>query len=269
MYKQAVKRSFARAASTYSRCSFVQREVGRMLISSVHELLTDGGVQWLLELGCGHGGTTALLLEGLTPSTVVLSDLSHEMLREARRHLLERYAVPGTSFSFINADMEQISRIFPKGMFDLVFSNSALHWALDFHGTVKGAASLLRPGGLLACTVFTRGTLVELSNILQETIGIPAMANGFLSSEEINTALLASFEPARHSTLSLIRVYGDVWSLLKGLKRAGVTPDTRGASRVHRLFRRDIARLDGLFQARYSGVVVRYEVVLFVGVRRS
>jgi len=95
--------------------------------------------QRVVDLGCGAGNVTRLLVERYPEAKLTGVDNSPEMLARARG------ALP--SVSFVEAD---IARFEPEAPLDLVFSNAALHW-LDEHATLfPRICSWLAPGGVLA-----------------------------------------------------------------------------------------------------------------------
>jgi trans-aconitate 2-methyltransferase len=103
--------------------------------------LTAG--QTVLDVGCGTGKNTAELLERLPRGRVIASDLSENMLRAARDHLLPRFA---GRISFVLADMQAIPL---REAVNGVFSTAAFHWVPDHDKLFAGLHGALRPGGWL------------------------------------------------------------------------------------------------------------------------
>jgi SAM-dependent methyltransferase len=92
----------------------------------------------VLEVGCGTGQLTrSLLARGLAVDAI---DASANMIRVARE------TVDG-AVRFHVGRFEEVD--LPAGTFDAVFSASAFHWVDPAVGWAR-AATLLRPGGLLA-----------------------------------------------------------------------------------------------------------------------
>ncbi|MGZ3438194.1 MAG: methyltransferase domain-containing protein [Polyangia bacterium] len=96
----------------------------------------------VVDLGCGPGRFTLQLAARLPQSKVIGIDSSPSMLSAA---------TPGGGVDFVEGTIEAFADGgVVDGDFDLVFSNSALHWVPD-HVTLVGKLwARLRPGGQLA-----------------------------------------------------------------------------------------------------------------------
>jgi len=90
----------------------------------------------VLDLGCGTGNLTVELSKLLLDSEVLGIDNSKEMLEKAPTCKGVRY------------EMKAIKNI--SGSWDLIFSNSALHWIDDHYSLLSKLFSMLNPGGQLA-----------------------------------------------------------------------------------------------------------------------
>jgi trans-aconitate 2-methyltransferase len=95
----------------------------------------------VIDLGCGTGEITEELVHRLPGSSVVGIDSSKEMLLRAK--VRER---PGLRFKLCSID-----RI--EGEWDLIFSNSALHWMDNHNDLVTKLFSRLKIGGQLVVQV--------------------------------------------------------------------------------------------------------------------
>lgn len=93
----------------------------------------------VMDVGCGPGNSTRLLVSRWPQAEVVGIDSSPEMVDRARA------AVPGASF--IEADAR--FRRWPRTV-DVVFSNATLHWVDDHPSVLEHLVSWLAPGGVLA-----------------------------------------------------------------------------------------------------------------------
>ncbi|MGE0814984.1 MAG: methyltransferase domain-containing protein [Vicinamibacterales bacterium] len=98
-----------------------------------------GGPATIVDLGCGTGSVTALLMARWPDASVTGIDSSAEMLARAAA------ALPGGQW--IEAPVDGWTA--PNGA-DLVFSNAALHWLPDHPTLFPHLARQVRSGGLLA-----------------------------------------------------------------------------------------------------------------------
>lgn len=95
----------------------------------------------VIDLGCGTGEITEKLVNKLPGSSVVGIDSSREMLQMAK--IRER---PGLRFKLCSIDGI-------KGQWDLIFSNSALHWIDNHYDLVARLFSKVKIGGQLVVQV--------------------------------------------------------------------------------------------------------------------
>lgn len=144
----------------YDRTSQTQHKQGIKLID-------DTDFSWLsgrrvLDVGCGNGRTTIEMWDENRDMIVSAIDLSEGQIKKAYenydKHLTALDAAHGSSdgarastyrgrINFRVEDAEQLSK---RERYDLVFSNSALHWARRPKRTYTALFRALRPGGELA-----------------------------------------------------------------------------------------------------------------------
>ena len=115
----------------------------------------------ILEIGCGNG---ALWMENMEciPSHVhiTLSDISEGMLRDARNSINdERF-----SFSCFNA--EKIP--FEDESFDVVYANHMLFYCENIDLVVNECRRVLKKGGKLICSTYSRLHMKEITELVQE-----------------------------------------------------------------------------------------------------
>ena len=93
----------------------------------------------VVDLGCGPGNSTELLVRRFPGAAVTGVDTSPDMLEAARRRL------PDCRFE--EADLATWR---PPEPVDLLFANASLQWVSDHALLVPRLLALLRPGGVLA-----------------------------------------------------------------------------------------------------------------------
>lgn len=93
----------------------------------------------MIDLGCGPGNSTELLVEHFSGATVRGLDSSSDMVEAARKRLP---AVP-----FDTADIGQWDE---PGPFDVIFANAVLQWLPDHATLLPSLVDKLAPGGSLA-----------------------------------------------------------------------------------------------------------------------
>jgi len=126
-------------AQDYAANSSAQYGWGRELMDK----LALRGDERILDIGCGDGKLTALLALRVPAGVVVGIDASAEMVALAS----ERWG-EGNRLMFRQMDAQEIrSAADLAGRFDVVFSNSALHWVSDPPAVLAGIHHSLRVGG--------------------------------------------------------------------------------------------------------------------------
>jgi trans-aconitate 2-methyltransferase len=93
----------------------------------------------VVDLGCGPGNSTELLVERYPDSGVVGLDSSPDMLRKARERL--------PKCEFIEAD---IATWTPDARTDLLFANAVIQWLPDHTAVLRRLVQALPEGGVLA-----------------------------------------------------------------------------------------------------------------------
>ena len=93
----------------------------------------------VVDLGCGPGNSTELLVERFPSAEVIGIDSSPDMLRQARRQL--------PRCTFAEGDL---SSWMPEEGTDLLFGNAVFHWVPDHPNVLARLLQSLPPGGVLA-----------------------------------------------------------------------------------------------------------------------
>ena len=96
-------------------------------------------VEYVADLGCGPGNSTALLDQRWPAARITGIDSSPAMIAEARS------ALPDCLF--VEADIRNWQ---PEQALDLIFANASLQWLPDHYELFPHLVSLLNPQGVLA-----------------------------------------------------------------------------------------------------------------------
>jgi trans-aconitate 2-methyltransferase len=93
----------------------------------------------VVDLGCGPGNSTELLIERYPQAEVIGLDSSPDMLTQARKRL--------PNCSFVRGD---IATWEPAGPTDLLFANAVIQWVPDHQAVLQRLLRALPAGGVLA-----------------------------------------------------------------------------------------------------------------------
>jgi len=134
-------------AADYAANSVVQQSWARELIAKLHLR----GDEHVLDVGCGDGKVTAEIARALPRGSITGVDASPQMIEFARK-TFPAETFPNLRFRVIDARKIKFGR-----QFDFFFSNAALHWVDDHQAILRGAASVLKPGGRLVVSCGGKG----------------------------------------------------------------------------------------------------------------
>lgn len=117
----------------------------------------------VLELGCGDG-TLWVKNKSRLPDqiSVILSDISEGMLRDARRAI----GAEDKRFSFLSFDCCRIP--FGKEEFDLVIADHVLFYCSELSKVCEEVCRVLRPGARFVCSTYGKEHMKEVSRLVQE-----------------------------------------------------------------------------------------------------
>ena len=159
------------------------------------------GDEALLDVGCGDGKITVEIAKALPNGRVVGVDSSPEMVKLAQS-TFPKEANANLSFELMDAKKLTFQR-----MFDIAFSNAALHWIVDQAAVLQGVQRSLKAGGRLLFQMAGRGNAKDVIDVLDELrLEMPwkeffedfAFPYAFLGTEEYRMLLKeAGFTPLR------------------------------------------------------------------------
>jgi len=131
------------------------------------------GDEHVLDVGCGDGGLTVELARRVSNGQVLGIDSSAAMIAHACE------AHPETDHPNLRFRQMDARSIDLPAMFDLVFSNAALHWVPDHRAFLQGAARALRAGGRLIVSCGGKGNANDVFKALRSEIRLPAWRTFF------------------------------------------------------------------------------------------
>ena len=150
--KKRVRACFNRAAATYDQHCSVQLEVAQHLLKLVP---AEHQYERVLDLGCGTGSCTQLLLQNRKIEDITLLDIADKLLRLAQQQL----DFPNTHY--VQADFDTMGDDL-QGPYDLIFSNMAMHWSIDLLALMQKLAGALKQKGIFVFSLPVEGTFIRL-----------------------------------------------------------------------------------------------------------
>lgn len=151
--KSIIRQSFSLAASSYDANASVQQTIASRLAS-----LIDCGcnAQNVLEIGCGTGFLTQILLSKLDTEKYYLNDISQTMLDSANAKI-------GNDTRIIPFCADAETSAWP--LVNIVASSSAIQWFTNSSTFVSKACQSLSKGGTLAFSTFGPNNYFEIREI--------------------------------------------------------------------------------------------------------
>ena len=246
--KQLIRQRFQRAAQSYDSQALTQQQTAEHLLDLLEEV---GGSRFeqVLEIGCGTGLLTRRLLARCSGiRELSLNDLVPDFA--ARISL----PAPGPSLVFLPGDIETLS--LPASC-DLIISASALHWIHDLDSLLARLSRHLKPGGMLAFSLYGPDNLQEIRSLSGKGLDYRSLA-------EVK-ALTARHVPVCRWAEERIRLaFASPQEVLRHLHRTGVNalervPWTRAE------LRRFCAEYSRLFSDASGGVRLTWHPLYLIG----
>jgi malonyl-ACP O-methyltransferase BioC len=247
-----LEKKFSRAADTYLDIALVQKEAARRVCEYFPVQFHPKRV---LEIGCGPGVLTGLLLQRFQEAELESLDLSKRMLDQLSSELASpRLELTQVDFLDFN----------PLGTYDLVVSSSSIHWVPDILAAFKKVYSLLEPNSPFVFSLMIEGTLAELRQLRAMITPDKEVYPHFHSAYEVLAMLEeAGFDVKTSEDRRYIEVHPDTRQLFESLKNRGVTASNEKSTQ---LSREELVRLIKEYDSRFQtengeGVKASYEVL--------
>ncbi|TBV82824.1 MAG: methyltransferase [Desulfobulbaceae bacterium] len=251
-----LRRRFNRAATTYDQYADIQLQALELLIARLQPIDEPA---MTLELGCGTGNYTRLLLAHFPRTRLLSLDFSEAMLVQAREKINESPRDYAARLALLCQDGESFLAA-KSARFDLITANATLQWFADLPRALALIRAGLQPGGQLLTTIFGRRSLAELEEGLQAVIGeqMHVAAMRFPDYPELAAMLTTVFAEVEISEHRLSRQFSGLSALLRHFRYTG----TGGAARAAGFTPRHYRELSRWFRDNYGGFQVSFQVLV-------
>ena len=182
----------------FTFAKFANNSFYRVQNARLVEMADIGSDQRIVDLACGNGGVTRLIvdrLRGARNSVVIGIDHSSEMLRQAMEELND---VRSNAVQFVQSKVEHLSDSVKESVDTVIFCN-AIHYVSDKQRVLAEISKTLKPGGKLAfntsffdgahppeTNLFARKWMLKASRTLRREYGLsPSRADKVESRRQL------------------------------------------------------------------------------------
>lgn len=147
--KKLVARNFSRSSKTYDKYAQVQKHMGKKLLTYI-----ENKPESILEIGCGTGYLSKILVDRYPNAKIDLCDISEEMLKLAEDRL-------GSKINrYICGDIEELDL---TRKYDLIISNATFQWFNNIEKTLEKLNKSLNKDAVILFSTFGNETYKELT----------------------------------------------------------------------------------------------------------
>lgn len=218
MGTKSIIANFNSAASSYQQLAATQKTISEKLISN---LSTDKEFRNIIDVGCGTGFLTELLLQKYPAAKILAVDISSAMVEILETRLKTKY-------SNLDTQVVDASTLKLPQKFDLLTCSSSLQWMMPLETTIKHWKEILVPDGNLLIATMLEGTLKELRELQKELfpkISNPVDLPTWETLDQVFTK--NSFKYLWKKEETLLESHPNASSFFSHLKALGVTSSNK------------------------------------------
>ncbi|MDI2111871.1 dethiobiotin synthase [Commensalibacter nepenthis] len=159
-YKQKIIKSFDMAVS-YEQSAHIQKIVAKRLAQFIKTLDMDCSQPLsILEIGCGTGLLTQLIIDFFPKAQLLITDISPYMIERVKKKYGNN---PNIQFKVMDGEAIDLEQ-----SFDLIVSSLAFQWFENLEHSLKTITTLLNPNGYLLCSTLAQQSFKEWRQIYAE-----------------------------------------------------------------------------------------------------
>jgi len=206
MNKELIIQRFSKASASYTEEATVQRQIAATMLSLLQQYIHPEAIKKILEIGCGTGLFTRLLLRWISPDEMLLNDICPNMSEQLKD-------ITNDQIRFEPGDAE--TSPFPSG-FNMIVSCSAIQWFKAPEAFFSRISPFLQNEGILAFTTFGKDNIREVTSLTAQGLA-------YLSLEDLKEKLSPHYNILHASEDKIIKPFSTPTEVLYHLKRTGVT----------------------------------------------
>ncbi|GKU77410.1 malonyl-ACP O-methyltransferase BioC [Paenibacillus sp. L3-i20] len=285
---RVIGQKFSRSAISYDAHAQVQRIMADQLTKSLVKWSSQALVETpaILEIGCGTGTLTQIVMNKWHEAKITAVDLASEMIKVAKERVLSTDNQCASTetldtvcvnqndraerVDFIQADIETWVVDAPTSSFDIIISSACFQWLSNPLGTLVHLHRLLKPNGLLLFTTFGPDTFCEMHyafNKAYRAYGLEPQRHGlsFLSLAQWEILLMQSgYSSVCYDRTIHVKKYASARDFLHCVKAMGASTSEAiplGGHNLRNLFTAMYKEYEDTFSTQ-GGVTATYDLLL-------
>jgi malonyl-CoA O-methyltransferase len=209
IFKKKIEHSFDRYADKYDNRTTLQKEIMLTLLNFLYQEISETNIKkksQLLDLGCGTGELSSILIKKLNFNKIHLLDLSSQMLNIAKKKINKKNVL------FDRNDFDSFYQFYD---YNMIVSNMALHWSANFLVFIERILNKMREN-----TIFIFSIPDNKSFSFLKKVKLEELINEFPEKEIILKKINEEFECKVYEKI----FYEETFSLLeffKNMKKIG------------------------------------------------
>lgn len=208
MNKELIKKRFSRKLDSYNANARIQKSMAEKLVNCVINAKSEQKKS-ILEIGCGTGFLTKLVVESINCEKYVALDI----VPECEKYIKEI----NSDITFIPKDIEEYLEG-AKEKFDLIISNASLQWIDNLPNFITKLVQKLAAGGILAFSTFGAENFREIYYVLGKTLP-------YLTKKELEEKL-SEYKPIIEDEVRIL-AFKTPKEVLKHIQNTGVNALTQ------------------------------------------
>jgi len=254
--KKTISDNFTRSVEKYDEFADLQKEVAKRLMEMIFEAQNGliRPLRKILEIGCGTGFLSGMLLSKFPVSDISFIDISEGMLDACRERLRNIKEFNNQrKLCFLNMDGESFGAF---SDYDLIVSNLTFQWFHDLKGALLKYRKYLKKDGKLIFSTFGHGALNELRGCMINNRIAPLE---YITEHEFDS-ISDCYSKCNFYKEDRIKYYSDPLTFLRTLHNIGARTtgydDLTGITKMRRLIESiERLRVNGM------GIPATYEII--------
>lgn len=245
--KDLIASNFSRSARSYDSHSSIQKQCARMLA----DLIGHGEHRRILEVGCGTGSFTGMLVDKWDGADVMAVDISGDMIEVARER------VNNGRVEFRLADAETLET---DSDLDLITSNASFQWFENLDRTFGIFHKKLKPGGVLCFSMYGPETFRELKSVLASHYGARRWLSSsrFIPRDTLESMVGRHFGNVEMREEHFTECFESLMDLLQEIKHSGTRGEGLGGSVF--LGKYAVAEMERNYLQEFGGIIATHHV---------